>query len=297
MLVLCINPYVLATIDYYIPLGEWLIFGEILGIIISLSECKKRCLMSQRYVIGNWKTNPATCQEAMDLAQQLSVGNGCIVGCAPSFVHLAGVASKIDSKIWLGVQDISACTATTGAFTGDVSVSQVADLGVGFVLIGHSERRYYHHETEAVLSKKLSHAFTHGLSAIYCIGETKEEYERGNTFEILKNQLAILQNFTNQINVADGVRLIVAYEPVWAIGTGLTPTFDEIEAVHRFIKDELKGFGVGIAVLYGGSVNENNAATLASSSLIDGVLVGGASLKVQSFAKISEAFSCTASKN
>lgn len=246
--------------------------------------------MSQKYVIGNWKLNPATVSDAAALATSLPANDGCTVGVVPSLVHLSAVKSVLADGILLGVQDIAYKTAETGAFTGDVSACQVADVGATFTLVGHSERRQYHGETAEILSAKIAHAFTHGLSVIYCIGETKDEYERGETFGILKNQLAILKAFVNQADV-DAAKLIIAYEPVWAIGTGLTPTFDEIEKTHRFIKDELATFGMTAPILYGGSVNDKNAPEFAKSNVIDGALVGGASLKTDSFTAIIHAFS------
>lgn len=254
--------------------------------------------MSQKYVIGNWKLNPATVSDATALAQSLSSSPAqslssspaCVVGVVPSLVHLSAVKSALSDGIMLGVQDIAHKTADTGAFTGDVSACQVANIGAIFTLVGHSERRQYHGETDEILSAKIAHAFAHGLSVIYCIGETKDEYERGETFGVLKNQLAILQTFANQAD-ADAAKLIIAYEPVWAIGTGLTPTFDEIETTHRFIKDELTAFGITAPILYGGSVNDKNAPEFAKSDVIDGALVGGASLKTDSFTAIIHAFS------
>lgn len=251
--------------------------------------------MSQKYVIGNWKLNPATLSDAIALATSLnnSKDQGCTVGVVPALVHLSAVKNALADGIILGVQDITHKTADTGAFTGDVSACQVAKMGAGFTLIGHSERRQHHGETEEILSAKINNALTCGLSVIYCIGESQDEHERGETFGTLKNQLATLQSLaqsSTRTDSTDIARLIIAYEPVWAIGTGLTPTPDDIEKTHRFIKDELSAFGMTAPILYGGSVNDKNAPQFAKSELIDGVLVGGASLKSEHFNAIIDAF-------
>lgn len=251
--------------------------------------------MSQKYVIGNWKLNPATLSDAIALATSLnnSKDQGCTVGVVPALVHLSAVKNTLADGIILGVQDITHKTADTGAFTGDVSACQVAKMGAGFTLIGHSERRYHHGETEEILSAKINHALTCGLSVIYCIGESQDEHERGETFGTLKNQLTVLESFaqsSTRTDSTDIARFIIAYEPVWAIGTGLTPTPDDIEKTHCFIKDELSAFGMTAPILYGGSVNDKNAPQFAKSELIDGVLVGGASLKSEHFNAIIDAF-------
>lgn len=251
--------------------------------------------MSQKYVIGNWKLNPATLSNAIALATSLnnSKDQGCTVGVVPALVHLSAVKNALADGIILGVQDITHKTADTGAFTGDVSACQVAKMGAGFTLIGHSERRQYHGETEEILSAKINHALTCGLSVIYCIGESQDEHERGETFGTLKNQLTVLESFAQSSTHTDSTdiaKFIIAYEPVWAIGTGLTPTPDDIEKTHRFIKDELSAFGMTAPILYGGSVNDKNAPQFAKSELIDGVLVGGASLKSEHFNAIIDAF-------
>lgn len=259
-------------------------------------------LIMKKYVIGNWKLNPATQANALALAQSLQANlqqinqhgqnNNVQIGCTPSFVHLPQVAHTLqDSPIWVGVQDVSAF-GTTGAFTGDVSAVQVADLGAKFTLVGHSERRQYHGENDDILTTKIRHAFEAGLSVIYCIGETKDEYERGDTQKVLAQQLALLEQFAKDIiENAPFPKLIIAYEPVWAIGTGLTPTLNEIEHTHNFISELLSTYEISAPLLYGGSVNDKNAHDIANCQGVDGVLVGGASLKADSFATIIQAFS------
>lgn len=251
-----------------------------------------------KYVIGNWKTNPKTKQEALALAGALKDlhPTSVTVGATPIFLHLDATITLLKDSpaaIWLGVQDLSHKTAETGAFTGNVSAAQVADMGAKFTLVGHSERRQYHGENDEILTAKIHHAFTHGLSVIYCVGETKDEYERGDTEEVLEAQLALLAQFAKDIPFVEDVpfpKLIIAYEPVWAIGTGLTPSFDEIERVHSFIKAHLSNLKIFAPILYGGSVNDKNAPEFAKSAVIDGALVGGASLKIDSFAAIVSAF-------
>lgn len=243
----------------------------------------------QRCVIGNWKLNPATKSVAHELAQGLS-GIACDavrVGCTPSFTHLSTVAGVLaGTPIWVGAQDICAYTQSTGAYTGDVSAEQLSDLGVGFVIIGHSERRNYYREDHSLLVEKMKQAFAADLSVVFCIGETKEQYQANQTLSVLDDQLSVLQTF----RVPRG-KLIIAYEPIWAIGTGLTPTTQEVIATHAHIKSVLASYHFeGVSVLYGGSVNEQNAAEFAQAEGVDGALVGGASLKLDTFAQIIAAF-------
>lgn len=245
--------------------------------------------MSLKTVIGNWKLHPTTQNEAQQLAQNLATidTRHVKVGCCPGFVHLAGVAQTLtDSKIWVGAQDVAAF-GVTGAFTGDVSAAQLADSGARFTLIGHSERRTYHQENNDLIIQKIQQAQTANLLVVLCIGETHAQYQNGETLAVLDAQLSIL----TQCSIA-GQHLLIAYEPVWAIGTGLTPTVAEITAVHRHIKATLAAQNrPDVCVLYGGSVNEHNAQELAQCPDINGALVGGASLKINSFAAIVAAFS------
>lgn len=241
---------------------------------------------AQKYVIGNWKLNPATLSQACQLASSLvQMDKSVQVGCVPSFVHLSAVGELLaESSILLGAQDVCAKTATTGAFTGDVSAGQLADIGVKFVIIGHSERRAYYGEDNALLEAKIQQAVDAGLTVVFCVGETKLQYQAQQTLAVLDEQLSVLKSVP-----AD--RLIVAYEPVWAIGTGLTPSIDEVIGVHRHIKQVLAGYAMPtVSVLYGGSVNEKNAAEFATAFGVDGALVGGASLKIEAFSQIVAAF-------
>lgn len=244
--------------------------------------------MSKKYVIGNWKLNPETQAQADTLAGQISEQaalSRCILGVAPSFVHLSSALIH-KSTYWVGSQDVAAKTATTGAFTGDVSAGQLKSLGVDFVILGHSERRQYHAEDNRILAQKLQCSLQAGLKVIFCVGETQQQYDAKQTLSVLDEQLSVFSDVLQQIQGA----VLIAYEPVWAIGTGLTPTLAEIEQVHQYIKDKLNQLGLTAHVLYGGSVNAKNAAQFASSPLIDGALVGGASLTAQSFLDIAQAF-------
>lgn len=252
----------------------------------------------QKYIIGNWKLNPATHADAITLTLALKdalmdTPETCCVGIAPSLLYLSDIKTFAPYSLVIGVQDIAHKTAQTGAFTGDVSACQVANMGAKFTLVGHSERRQYHGEGDEVLSQKIRHAFDVGLSVIYCIGETKEEYERGDTEAVLEAQLELLEQFAKDIPFVEDVpfpKLIIAYEPVWAIGTGLTPTLDEIDGVHNFISEILSTLEVPAPIIYGGSVNDKNAPDIAKLLTVDGVLVGGASLKADSFTNIVRAF-------
>lgn len=243
-----------------------------------------------KYVIGNWKLNPATLTEAVVLAhamKSVADNSSCHLGCAPTFLHLGAVTDILkDLSVCVGAQDVCAF-GETGAFTGDVSAAQVADLGAKFTLIGHSERRTYHAESNEMLAKKITQAIQSGLVVVLCVGETKDEYEGGQTLSVLDEQLSVLDGLN-----APADQLLIAYEPVWAIGTGLTPTVDEVAVTHRHIKAQLTKQGlVDISVLYGGSVNDKNAKDFAACDVVDGALVGGASLKADSFTVIAQAFS------
>lgn len=243
-----------------------------------------------KWVIGNWKQNPIRQADAISLAQALQplhTPENLRVGVAPSFLHIQSVSNILDT-MWIGVQDICADSLDKGAFTGDVSAQQAMDMGVKFAIIGHSERRQYHSESHDKIRQKITHAQTANLTPILCIGESHDDYIANKTLDVLQNQLSVLvQKMLDK-------PLVIAYEPIWAIGTGLTPTTSEIDCTHRFIKTLIKSqFGQDIAVLYGGSVNAKNATDIAHISAVDGALVGGASLLADSFADIITAFKNT----
>lgn len=267
----------------------------------------------QAWVIGNWKQNPATINEVNTLLNDLVSATShdnkatpplshCQIMVAPSCLHIPTVCTHLqETAIHCAAQDISAHSSCTGAYTGDCSAQQVSDAGATWTLLGHSERRQYHHESHDTLVNKLMHALSQNLGVIYCIGETQAQYDSQQTFEVLHTQLTVLQDVLTQVarsqpdiatNLAE--RLLIAYEPVWAIGTGKIPTVNEVSATHQHIKQTLAGFSETLStvkVLYGGSVNADNADSFAASPMIDGALVGGASLKAQSFLSIAQAFS------
>lgn len=259
-------------------------------------------------VIGNWKQNPATANDVTLLLEALletinrdasldPKNSYCQIMVAPSCIHLYQVADKLKhSPILCSAQDISAHSSTTGAFTGDCSATQIKDSGASFCILGHSERRQYHQESNAMLLNKMQHAMNKALGVILCIGEKEEDHQAGKTLAVLDEQLSIVNDFIqNNPELTDELldKLIIAYEPVWAIGTGKVPTVDDVTQIHRHIKQTLASFDsrlASISVLYGGSVNADNAADFAKSEMIDGALVGGASLNADSFLAIARAF-------
>ena len=257
------------------------------------------------WVIGNWKLNPVTLQHALSLAQDIAERASSLSQChlliAPSTLHSMMVARQLKStQIGIAAQDVSALTAQSGAYTGDISAAQLQDMGATWVILGHSERREYYAESHDILMQKLQHCQQYGLGVIFCIGETQEAYESGQTEDVLSKQLTVIEQYLNtQVgNTSDLIKnllshLIIAYEPVWAIGTGKVPSVEEVTQVHAHIRHVLKNINSALQtlpILYGGSVKPDNAQAFASSSEIDGVLVGGAALNAQSFIAIAQAF-------
>jgi triosephosphate isomerase len=193
----------------------------------------------------------------------------------------------VGSRIEIGAQDCHA--EPSGAFTGDISAEMLADMGAKAVIVGHSERRTLHHETDADVHAKAKAAWRAGLTAIVCIGETRAEREAGQALDVLGRQL--------DGSVPDGAtadKLVIAYEPVWAIGTGLTPTTADVAQAHAFIRERIVSrhgsAGDAVRVLYGGSVKPSNAKELMAVANVDGALVGGASLKAEDFLGIAAAY-------
>ena len=261
----------------------------------------------QAWVIGNWKQNPATSYDVNALLDDLLtavnteeqvVKNSCRLMVAPSCIHLAAVSARLkDTSVLCAAQDISAHSANTGAYTGDCSAQQVADAGATWTILGHSERRQYHQETHESLLQKLTHALTQNLGVVFCIGETQAQYDDKQTLAVIDTQLSVVKDLLAQqpdLAASLSERLIIAYEPVWAIGTGKVPTVAEVSTTHQHIKQTVTGFAESLeamTVLYGGSVNVDNADSFAADPMIDGALVGGASLKADSFLMIANAFS------
>ena len=210
---------------------------------------------------------------------------------APPFVHLASVAQLIQGT-GIEVAAQNCASEVSGAFTGEVSAPMLRSVGCSAVIIGHSERRAYFHENGAQLHKKTVLALAHQLTPIFCVGETLPEREAENHESTVLGQLS---ESLFQLAPDDFSKVVIAYEPVWAIGTGKTATADQAQQMHRFIRSEIqKQFGDAIAgkisILYGGSCNENNAAELFALPDVDGGLIGGASLKSRSFVNIIKSF-------
>jgi len=238
----------------------------------------------KKLVAGNWKMNGLRADGlalAMDVAARAKANApACeLLVCPPATIVAAVGEAIAGSPVALGGQDCAA--AVKGAFTGDISAEMLRDVGCSYVIIGHSERRHGRGETDAAAHDKVAAAWRAGLRAILCVGETRAEREAGREVAVVAGQLAgSLPNGANAGNT------VIAYEPVWAIGTGLTPTLDDIAAIHRAIRGDIAD---GMRILYGGSCNPQNAAAILALEDVDGGLVGGASLKGEDFWAIAEA--------
>ena len=243
--------------------------------------------MTKKLIAGNWKMNGSlAANEALlaALTQGLSANNpACdIVVCVPA-AYLAQVQALRGADISLGAQDLSA--QASGAYTGEISAAMLKDFGVHYVIVGHSERRQYHHETDQLVADKAKAALAAGITPIVCVGETLAEREAGHTEEVVKRQLAAVIH-TNGHCISE---IVLAYEPVWAIGTGKTASPEEAQVVHAVLRAQLKAAtdqSARIKILYGGSMNAANAASLLGQPDINGGLIGGASLKASDFLSI-----------
>ena len=244
--------------------------------------------MRRKLVVGNWKMNGNRALNAELLAALKAAGPWVaeVAVCAP-FTYLGDVAMSLqgDAMTW-GAQDCSAFES--GAHTGEVSVAMLAEFGCRYVINGHSERRALHAESDQLVADKAKAALAHRLTPIVCVGETLAEHEAGQTDAVVKRQLsAVIHTLGHCIS-----QVVVAYEPVWAIGTGKTATPEQAQAVHALLRAQLKAataHAKGMKILYGGSVKPDNAASLFSQPDIDGGLIGGASLKAADFAAICRA--------
>jgi triosephosphate isomerase len=242
--------------------------------------------MKKQLIAGNWKMNGSVVtNEALlkALVASMSTATCHVAVCVPA-PYLAQVQTLVaGSAIDLAAQDVS--QHESGAFTGEVSASMLRDFGTRFCLVGHSERRQYHGETDAVVAIKAQRALAAGITPIVCVGETLAEREAGRTEEVVKRQLAAVIH-TNGHCISE---IVVAYEPVWAIGTGKTASPQEAQHVHAVLRSQLRAAteqADRMLILYGGSMNAANAAQLLSQADIDGGLVGGASLKAADFLSI-----------
>lgn len=251
--------------------------------------------MRKNIVAGNWKMNK-NLQEGVELAKELNEALknktvNCDVVIGTPFIHLASVVNSVDTTR-IGVAAQNCADKESGAYTGEVSAAMVASTGAKYVILGHSERRAYYHETPELLKEKVKLALANGLTPIFCIGEVLEEREANKHFEVVKSQV---EESLFELSPEDFSKIVLAYEPVWAIGTGKTATADQAQEIHAFIRKTLAGqYGQEIAdntsILYGGSANAGNAKELFSNPDVDGGLIGGASLGVDKFMPIIEAF-------
>ncbi|MEJ8855419.1 triose-phosphate isomerase [Variovorax robiniae] len=240
-----------------------------------------------KLIAGNWKMNGSLAANAA-LVEALKQGVGepaCDVALCVPAPYLAQVQSLVaGSPLALGAQDVSA--QAQGAYTGEQSSAMLKDFGVRYAIVGHSERRQYHGETDATVSAKTAAALSNGITPIVCVGETLAEREAGQTEEVVKRQLAAVIH----VNGHCISEIVVAYEPVWAIGTGKTATPAQAQSVHALLRAQLhhaaSEHAAGIRILYGGSMNAANAAELLAQPDINGGLIGGASLKAPDFLQI-----------
>lgn len=240
----------------------------------------------KKRILGNWKMNGSLASNAalLDALKQGMHGNSCEVAvCAPA-LYLAQLQSLLaGTPIGLGAQDVSA--HAEGAFTGEVSAAMLREFGVRYVLVGHSERRQYHAESDGLVARKAQAALACGMTPVVCVGETLAQREAGETEAVVRRQLAAVVH----VNGHCLSEIVVAYEPVWAIGTGKTATPTQAQAVHAVLRAQLLAattVAQRIPIVYGGSMNAGNAAELLAQPDIDGGLVGGASLKAADFLKI-----------
>ena len=251
--------------------------------------------MRKNIVAGNWKMN-TTLQEGVALAKEVNAAvkaakhNCDVVICVP-FTHLATINEKI-CKNTLGLGAENCADHKSGAYTGEVSAAMVASTGANYVILGHSERRQYYGETSETLREKVALAFENNLTPIFCIGEVLEERENGTYFDVVKKQIV---DALFHLSAEDFGKIILAYEPVWAIGTGKTATADQAEDMHAFIRGVIaekcgKEVAENTSILYGGSCKPSNAKELFAKPDVDGGLIGGAALKCADFMGIVEAF-------
>ncbi|MGN6317233.1 triose-phosphate isomerase [Trinickia sp.] len=245
-----------------------------------------------KWVVGNWKMHGRLAENAA-LLQSVAQGAGAVaeairVGVCVPTPYLAQVQSQLaGNPVAWGVQDIS--TYTHGAYTGEVAAEMAAEFGATLAIVGHSERRAYHAESSELVASKARRALEAGLTPIVCIGETLAEREAGTTEAVVGAQLDAVLSL---LSVEEAARIVVAYEPVWAIGTGKSATAEQAQEVHAFLRARLAKKDAslaGVALLYGGSVKPENALTLFGQPDIDGGLIGGASLKSEDFLAICAA--------
>lgn len=242
----------------------------------------------RKLVVGNWKMHGSRAANAALLEGLMQARPyGCDIAVCPPFPYLADVASTLAaSGLRWGAQDCSA--QAQGAYTGEVAASMLAELGCRYAIVGHSERRALHGESDQLVADKAKAALACGVTPIVCVGETRTQREAGQTEAVVKRQLsAAIHTLAHCAS-----EMVVAYEPVWAIGTGLTASPEQAQAVHALLRQQLRAAtprADGMTILYGGSVKPENAAALFAQADVDGGLVGGAALKVADFVAICRA--------
>ena len=243
--------------------------------------------MAQKLIVGNWKMNGSLRSNAARfqvLAGEVNLPNE--VAVLVPFVYLAQAkATLTGSAILWGAQDVS--NQSGGAFTGDISAEMLSDFACHYVLVGHSERRQYHNETDTTIADKFQNALFRSISPILCVGESSAERQAGQSESVVLNQLnAVLESLQN----VDPARFVVAYEPVWAIGTGTPASLDDIKTMHGLLRERLTAWhpnGSAVRIIYGGSVNTENVSSILAVPNVDGVLVGSAALEVADFVAIA----------
>ena len=250
--------------------------------------------MRKQIVAGNWKMN-TTPEQGVELVKNIlkNIGHACTsvdyIVCPP-YTHLSEVV-KIARGTAVRVGAQNCAEEAKGAYTGEVSAEMIASLGVQYVILGHSERRQYYGETSATLNKRMAQAYANDLTPIYCVGETLEERESGKLWDVVKAQI---EEVVFELSPEQFRRVVIAYEPVWAIGTGKVATADQAQEMHAFIRKTLAAkFPEAAAktpILYGGSVKPENAAEIFAKEDVDGGLIGGASLKAEDFLGIGKGF-------
>ena len=251
------------------------------------------------WVVGNWKMNPMHAdalklvEEFKQLLQQNPIAtDDCHIGVAPTMLSLMNIQTQLKNttrEIYTVAQDVSR-VAGTGAYTGEVSAELLKDSGIGYVLIGHSERRELFCDQVDILKAKLKNALNAGLTVIYCVGESLEQREQGLAEQVVLQQIC---DMAAGVAAEQWQNIVIAYEPIWAIGTGKTASAADAQAMHAKIREglnQITNLGSKIAILYGGSVKAENAVELAACPDINGALVGGASLNAHSFYQIANAF-------
>jgi triosephosphate isomerase len=249
--------------------------------------------MRKKIVAGNWKMNTLL-KDGMELAKAVEKlekekTSDALVIIAPPFTHLSRVKELIEG-VKLAAQNCASEEA--GAYTGEVSPGMLKSVGVEYVILGHSERRAYYGEDDELLNKKMKLALSKGLKPIFCCGEVLEEREAGKLFDVIREQISVgLKDLTRE----DMAHVVIAYEPVWAIGTGVVASPEQAQEMHKFIRDLLAGLfdkevADNMTLLYGGSCKPSNAAELFANADVDGGLIGGASLKAEDFLGIVNAY-------